>query len=95
MRFFPALLRDLLEDVIDLDSRFMRTLKPLLLHPGRLTRDYLDGRRFRYVPPLRLYIFTSMAFFILAAMLTGETIDITAGEPGKGIQIGWKSDARS
>ena len=39
MRFFPALLRDLLEDLLDLDSRFMRSLKPLLFKPGRLTRD--------------------------------------------------------
>ena len=30
MRFFPVLLRDLMEDLFDLDSRFMRTIKPLL-----------------------------------------------------------------
>lgn len=50
MRFFPALVRDLLGDVVDFDSRFMRTLKPLLFRPGKLTRDYLDGRRFRLFP---------------------------------------------
>jgi hypothetical protein len=87
IRFFPALVRDLLEDVVDFDSRFMRTLKPLLLHPGKLTRDYLLGRRFRYVPPMRLYIFSSMVFFILAAMLTGQAIDISSGKPGDGIHI--------
>ena len=74
MRFFPVLMRELLEDTLDFDSRFMRTLKPLLFKPGKLTRDYLDGRRFRYVPPLRLYIFSSIAFFFLAAMLTGDVI---------------------
>jgi hypothetical protein len=89
MRFFPALVRDLLEDVVDFDSRFMRTLKPLLLHPGRLTRDYLLGRRFRYVPPMRLYIFSSMAFFILAATLTGQAIHVSEQEPGNGITIGF------
>ncbi len=92
MRFFPALMRDLLEDVVDFDSRFMRTLKPLLLHPGKLTRDYLDGRRFRYVPPMRLYIFSSMVFFILAATLAGEAIDIGAGKPNGGIHIRFDSD---
>ncbi|HET6565789.1 MAG TPA: DUF3667 domain-containing protein, partial [Xanthomonadales bacterium] len=60
MRFFPVLLRELLADFLDFDSRFARTMKPLLFHPGKLTRDYLDGRRFRYTPPLRLYIFASM-----------------------------------
>ena len=76
MRFFPVLLRELMADFLDLDSRFMRTLRPLLFHPGKLTRDYLSGRRFRYTPPLRLYIFSSMAFFILAAMLAGDAISI-------------------
>lgn len=82
MRFFPALLRDLLEDVLDLDSRFMRTLKPMLFHPGKLTRDYLDGRRFRYVAPMRLYIFSSMVFFILAGTLAGDAIDILGDAKG-------------
>jgi len=74
MRFFPVLIREFMEDFLELDSRFMRTMKPLLFQPGKLTRDYLDGRRFRYTPPLRLYIFSSMAFFILAAMLAGSAI---------------------
>jgi hypothetical protein len=87
MRFFPALLREILEDVIDFDSRFMRTLKPLLFHPGKITRDYLDGRRFRYVPPMRLYIFSSMAFFILAAMMASQNIVINSDEPGVGLHI--------
>jgi len=80
MRFFPVLMRELLEDFFDFDSRFTRTLKPLLIKPGRLTRDYLDGRRFRYVPPLRLYIFSSIAFFFLAAILAGDAIQIGDGE---------------
>lgn len=78
MRVFPVLVRDLVTDLLDLDSRFFRTLKPLLFQPGKLTRDYLDGQRFRYTPPLRLYIFSSMAFFILAAMLAGSAITISS-----------------
>jgi len=76
MRFFPVLLRDLMEDLLDLDSRFMRTMKPLLFKPGRLTRDYMDGRRFRYAPPMRLYIFSSIVFFLLAALLSSDAISI-------------------
>jgi len=76
MRFFPALLRDLMEDFLDLDSRFMRTIKPLLFKPGRLTRDFLSGRRFRYTPPMRLYMFASIVFFLLAALLSGNAISL-------------------
>jgi len=80
MRFFPALLRDLMEDLFDLDSRFMRTLKPLLFKPGRLTRDFMSGRRFRYTPPMRLYIFSSIAFFLLAALLSSNAISINGDD---------------
>jgi hypothetical protein len=80
MRFFPVLMRELLEDFLDFDSRFMRTIKPLMFRPGRLTRDYLDGRRFRYVPPLRLYVFSSIAFFFLAAILTNNIININTDD---------------
>ena len=85
MRFFPVLLRDLMEDLFDLDSRFMRTIKPLLFKPGRLTRDYMQGRRFRYAPPMRLYIFSSIVFFLLAALLSTDAIQIHSVKNNDGI----------
>jgi hypothetical protein len=87
MRFFPALLRDLMEDVLDLDSRFMRTMKPLLFKPGRLTRDYMEGRRFRYAPPMRLYIFSSIVFFLLAALLSTDAIQINSTADDDGVAV--------
>lgn len=74
MRFFPALLREVLSESLEFDSRFMRTMVPLLFKPGRLTRDYLSGRRFRYTPPLRLYLFSSIVFFLLAALVSSDAI---------------------
>ncbi len=87
LRFFPVLLRELLEDIADFDSRFARTMRPLLFRPGKLTRDYLDGRRFRYTPPLRLYLFSSVILFVLAALTTNwalslDELDITADDRG-------------
>lgn len=99
LRFFPVLLRELLEDFLDFDSRFMRTMKPLLFKPGKLTRDYLEGRRFRYTPPLRLYIFSSIACFFVVALLTTDIIQINS-EPDvdievvSGIQISVDDDPR-
>ncbi len=87
MRFFPVLLRDLMEDLLDLDSRFMRTMKPLLFKPGRLTRDYMEGRRFRYAPPMRLYIFSSIVFFLLAALLSTNSMPLTTPVDEHGISI--------
>jgi hypothetical protein len=99
LRFFPVLLRELLEDFLDFDSRFVRTMKPLLFRPGKLTRDYLDGRRFRYTPPLRLYIFSSIACFFIAALLTGDAIRFDTGGVGEAdtashIQVGTPEDPK-
>lgn len=90
LRFFPALLREFLSETLELDSRFTRTMKPLLFLPGRLTRDYLDGRRFRYTPPVRLYLFSSIIFFLLAAFLSSDAITDSvqiSDESDSGIQI--------
>lgn len=85
MRFFPVLLRDMMEDLLDLDSRFLRTIKPLMFKPGRLTRDYMSGRRFRYAPPMRLYIFSSIVFFLLAALLSNDAISVNGVDTDTGV----------
>lgn len=63
---FWELLKDAGELVASLDSRMWRTLGRLMLRPGRLTVDYLRGRRARYVPPMRLFIVSSIVFFFIA-----------------------------
>ena len=52
---------------LGLDSKVARTLVTLLRHPGRLTIEFLSGRRVRYVPPLRLYLSLSVLFFLCSA----------------------------
>ena len=60
------LVSDAFGDLLELDSRLWRTLIPLLRRPGRLTRDYLEGRRARYMPPFRTYLVLSLIFFVVA-----------------------------
>lgn len=60
------LLREAFGDLFELDSRLWRTVLPLLARPGRLTRDYLEGRRTRYMPPFRTYLVLSVIFFLVA-----------------------------
>ena len=68
VRHAGLLLRDILHDVLNLDSRAIRTLKPLLFRPGFLTLEYFAGRRQRYVPPLRLYVIASVIFFLVVGL---------------------------
>lgn len=68
VRPFASLVDDFVDSVLNLDNRLWRTLLPLYFGPGRLTVDYLDGRRMRYVAPLRLYLTLSvLAFLVIAA----------------------------
>jgi len=56
------------EDLTHADSRLWRTLAALMFRPGELTREFLAGRRARYLPPLRLYLVLSVAFFLWAGL---------------------------
>src|SRR5215469_6728606 len=55
------------EDLTHTDSRLWRTLGALLCRPGYLTREFLAGRRARYLPPVRLYLVISVVFFLWAS----------------------------
>lgn len=55
------------ESFTNVDGKIVLTLRDLMRHPGRLTREYLSGRRVRYLPPVRLYLICSVAYFVLAA----------------------------
>lgn len=67
------------EDVTHADSRLWRTLAALLFKPGFLTREFLDGRRARYLPPVRLYLVLSVVFFLwfAATVHTGDQAQLT------------------
>lgn len=58
-----------LEDQLSLDGKLPRTLLGLLFRPGFLTREYVEGRIARYVPPFRLYLASSLLFFLVASVV--------------------------
>lgn len=47
------------------DSRFYRTLGVLLFKPGKISKDYIEGKRVRYANPYRFYLSASIIFFLL------------------------------
>ena len=62
----------MLEESFHFDGRFANTLKLLLLKPGELSREFSLNRRARYVPAVRLYLFTSLLFFFVFALNAGS-----------------------
>jgi|SRR5580765_5032847 hypothetical protein len=71
------------EDLTHADSRLWRTLGALLGRPGYLTREFLAGRRARYLPPVRLYLVLSVLFFLWATTFHQVRI-VTVAAPGHG-----------
>ncbi len=55
-------------DLVSVDSRMWRTAVALLFKPGKITADYLRGKRVHFTPPLRLYIGSSLLFFVLGGL---------------------------
>src|SRR3977135_4569977 len=68
-RSFRHVIVDVLDSFLNWDSKFVRSIGLLLWKPGWLTNQFLEGRRVRFVHPLRLYLLVSIAFFLCARLI--------------------------
>jgi len=59
------LIQHFFSDITHFDGKFFETVKDLFAKPGFLSREYMIGRRVRYLDPIRMYIFTSAIFFLI------------------------------
>lgn len=57
------------------DSKFFNTFGPLIFRPGFLTKEFIEGRRVRYVHPVQLYFFISIVFFIVFASVAAGSLN--------------------
>jgi hypothetical protein len=62
-------LREAAGRLVALDGRLWRTVFALLFRPGFLTREYLSGRRRRYVRPARLFVLLSLLAFAVVGFV--------------------------
>jgi hypothetical protein len=53
---------------LHLDGRIFSTVRTLFLRPGQLTVDFIEGRRARYVHPIRLFLVFFFLFFLFAPL---------------------------
>jgi hypothetical protein len=54
---------EFLHGVLHFDTKAWRTLPLLLFKPGKLTRDYVYGKRARYIAPFAIFLFTIFVMF--------------------------------
>jgi hypothetical protein len=81
------LVHEALEGITHSDSRLWRTLRLLWFKPGKLTLEFIAGRRESYLPPFRLYLVLSVVLLLIASfvkpaetgMIRYDNKDVAAG----------------
>jgi len=62
-------LRDFFDEffasLISYDSRLLKTLSALLTKPGKITHDYVSGKRVSYTNPFRFLLSLSIVYFLM------------------------------
>ncbi len=61
-------IKDFLSANFNIESKLLLTLGLLITKPGFLTREYLCGKRTKYVTPVRLYLIISFIYFFILAI---------------------------
>lgn len=83
---FKDVIVEFLGDYFTFDSKFFQSFIPLLTRPGQLTADYISGKKVRFIPPVRLFLFVSILFFLVLSnsfrqsdfKILGDTFSLNA-----------------
>ena len=77
---FPVL-GELVRESFEFDGRLAQTLRLLILRPGSLSTEFSHNRRARYMTPVRLYLFTSVIFFLTMSLTMSRVPNPLEEEP--------------
>lgn len=67
-------------DITHFDGKFFSSVKYLLLKPGFLSKEYIIGRRARYLNPIKMHVFISAFFFLFFFGIISPAIEIKEQE---------------
>jgi Protein of unknown function (DUF3667) len=73
----PHILEEVFEGFTHFDNKFFTTIKSIFSKPGLITKDFLDGKRTRFVAPLRLFFFISATYFFLYSCSQTKGIEVS------------------
>ncbi|WP_228027924.1 DUF3667 domain-containing protein [Costertonia aggregata] len=54
--------------MISYDSRLLKTLSALMLRPGKITKDYIAGKRICYTNPFRFLLSLTIVYFLMMSL---------------------------
>lgn len=76
---FGTLVLDFLGDVFTFDSKIFKSLWYLVSKPGLLTKEFNDGKRARFIPPLRMFLILGVLTFSLFSALYDPAGEVAQG----------------
>lgn len=65
---FKNFMNEIFKGFTSWDAKFWKTLLPLITKPGKVSKDYIEGKRTKYTNPFRFYLTTSVVFFLLLGL---------------------------
>ncbi len=74
VRHLRSFVHDLLDVVLEYDSRLWRSLIPLYFSPGRITRQFLAGKRIRFVLPFRLFFVITVVSLLVVQLVVDPIV---------------------
>ena len=75
---------EILHGVMHFDGRIWRTLPLLFLNPGKLTREWCQGKRARYVSPLAIFLFTLFVIFFSLTFIHAPEVEVNNARTATG-----------
>lgn len=65
--------------LISYDSKLLKTLSALLLRPGKITQDYIDGKGVSYTNPFRFLLSLAIIYFLILGV-SGNIAEINVNK---------------
>lgn len=66
-------MHEIFNGFFNFDAKFWNTLIPLLIKPGKVSKEYVEGKRMRFSNPFRFYLTVSVVFFLVLGI--GKSVD--------------------
>lgn len=67
-RSLGSIAHEIVHGVFHFEGKIWRTIPELFIHPGRLTRRYIDGERVKFVSPMAMFLFTVFLTFAVVSV---------------------------
>lgn len=75
-RSMGHVVEEFLHGVWHFDSKAWRTLPMLAFRPGKLTREYIEGKRARYIAPLALFLLSVFLMFFVFGLIGSQALGV-------------------